>query len=735
MGCLRLCVLAVVLASTLADDIEEAALPRIRWGQTKEKLFVTLVVKNLNKDSVKFSFSEDRFRAELSDEVGRLFRVDMELAQDIEAGDCHWEHSKRADRWGDAVLATMLKKFPDRWDTLPADMTLFKGVVEKDWTRESQALEPNEEDAFLAEHRKDLPLVTAAGLEKARGEGELLVLLLRHPSCEQCKVADDNFANVAQKVMKKGSKTKSSWQARVRFGLVNARKERSVVRLLGGRCAAMPQDCRYHIFSSGMEEPLRIRARHSPEAVIKDLESMARPQFQSWAAAKERRDREGDVRGVAVLAPGAPQEVRNAANRVRLRLDIAVAEAGAEAAALGIADDSSGTPTLLAWPPGEKEPQPLRLNSDRSQTADDVERWLRVRAVAPIARTHAFEEDEPYEELQLPVARLWAQDSALCISEARAAIRTVALQFLGRVAFIERNGSSKAHEWRHHGLPDAETPAFALASSMKYNATRYAFLDPRSGDCSFWRDDAAAALSAFLESALSGSLAPSLMSEAPPAANFTGVEPLYMPPVKKLVGRTCRQVLEDSDKDVLLEGYDEWRRDHARRTVQFNTLAPLLDELNISVYRLDFGNNECPQDFLQTIPAGYSGYFFAARQMKARNLKLQKLKKLDPPFDRVLQFLKKHSDTAAAMDVNATLARIDAAVAQHERWETVQQLSADRRLHWASTLVVGAVGILLFLKVQKLGPFKVPPQLGPEPPPVPARRKASDSAEVHSKDE
>eukprot|EP00434_Breviolum_minutum_P027993 symbB.v1.2.024767.t1/scaffold2368.1/size81091/10 len=38
----------------------------------------------------------------------------------------------------------------------------------------------------------------------------------------------------------------------------------------------------------------------------------------------------------------------------------------------------------------------------------------------------------------------------------------------------------------------------------------------------------------------------------------------------------------------------------------------MLAEWNITVYRLDFGANECPSDVLKSIAAGYSGYFFAS---------------------------------------------------------------------------------------------------------------------------
>ncbi|CAK9084840.1 Hypothetical protein (Fragment), partial [Durusdinium trenchii] len=86
---------------------------------------------------------------------------------------------------------------------------------------------------------------------------------------------------------------------------------------------------------------------------------------------------------------------------------------------------------------------------------------------------------------------------------------------------------------------------------------------------------------------LAGRLEPSWMSELPDEdrQETTGS-------VRKLVGRQCRQVVEESPFEALIEGYDEWRRDHQMRTLQLDILAPMLATWNITVWRLDFGVNE-----------------------------------------------------------------------------------------------------------------------------------------------
>lgn len=154
----------------------------------------------------------------------------------------------------------------------------------------------------------------------------------------------------------------------------------------------------------------------------------------------------------------------------------------------------------------------------------------------------------------------------------------------------------------------------------------------------------------FVEAVLRDGVLPSRMSEAPP--DEEDEEPPPPGSVQKLVGRRCRQVVE---------GFDEWRRDHADRSRRLDLLAPLLMSHNISVYRLDFGQNECPPDVLRSISAGYSGYFFVHPHARPSGRKLQRLRKLDPDFGQVLQFVQKHSH--AELGASDLLASLESAIA------------------------------------------------------------------------
>jgi len=367
-----------------------------------------------------------------------------------------------------------------------------------------------------------------------------------------------------------------------------------------------------------------------------------------------------------ILGTGASTAVAVAAHHLRLRLDIRIA-ADAEASRIsGLAalPGDSGAEALV-WQPGQSEPE--FLYAARFDGATEISQWLRVRSVPLLGSVATLDEDEPYEDLKLPIARLFLEggnESAAVDSEAVDAVTDVAARFLGRVAFIVRDSGKRSHEWRHHGLPPGRFPAFGFAVSMVHNATKYAFLQASEIQgpalLSFWQGPAREELAAFVEDALAGRLAPSPMSELPE----NGVNPLFSPGiVLKLVGRQCREVVEASPTEALVEVYDEWRRDHETRTSKLDVLATMLARWNITVYRLDFGYNECPPQTLPLIPAGYSGYFYMNRMAKDRGKKWHKLKKFDPPFDRVLSFVEKHTEIFPRPNLSTLLEELEARTA------------------------------------------------------------------------
>jgi len=669
----------------------QALVPHFKWGQNREKLMITIALRGLDRASVRLEFRIDRLLFIAKDSKDKEYALDLELVQDVLPADCHWEHLQRPDRWGDAVLATLRKTFPRRWDALVVNPASYAKLMDRDWTREDQALELPEDDPFLREHLKYLQPITMEGLEDARSDVEALVILVRHSECDQCRNADETFAAVAKQMSEAPD---GSWKKRVRLGIAGAFPERLLARRLGAFCAPQPQDCRFFALArGGADEPVQVRGRHFEAPLLADLRRLSREQFRQIDAATAWKGRAQAGRGLVVLSPEAPAHIYRTAHLLRLQLDVSVAKAGAEGEKLGLTGGGAGAGTgktaaqLIVWPPAEAIPEVFDGHPEQ------LEKWLRVRAVALLANTSEFEEDEPYEELGLPVGRLFV-DNGTTDAEARAAVLDVARQFRGRVMFVARNATSKSHEWRQHGLPPDRFPSFGASDSMVYNASKYGCLGtPRNTSAEFWTGPARRVLTEFLDDVLAGKLQPSYPSEAP--ADEDGAPEPGLGVVRKLVGRRCRSVVEASEQEVLIEAFDEWRRDHANRTLYLDVLAPLLARWNITVCRLDLGYNECPPSVLPLISAGYSGYFFVPWHLKSRRLNLQRLKKLDPSFDRLLSFIAKHSE--AKIDVPVVRAELEANVLHTQRLRAVAEAAGHPHASKAAAGVFGLLGVIAYL--------------------------------------
>ena len=667
--------LRAVLASCHVRAEDDISMPHFKWGQTKEKVFITIAVRNLNHSSVSVDFADDRLAFHCVDTGGKAYALDLQLDQDVVPSMCRWEPLSRKERWGESVLATLTKVFPAAWSGLLQDPKKFRQVMDRDWSRDDEKLEMVE-DSFFEEHAEYLPQLAAeADLERSMllPGVEAAVVLARHHACEQCGVADRTFAAAAKKA------STSTLKETLRLFVLDLRTHsaRPFTRRLGLRCPDTPRDCRYLAFSRhGGLVPVPLRGRHQEAALLKNLEDLSRPQFDE-VTVEEVLEKRLRNRSLVVLPPDATAWERQAAHQLRLKLDVCIAVP---------TDDFGFQGRALAFRGGEEDARHFLGE-------EDFPTWLLRVSVPCLAEVREFVDDEPYEDLGLPIAKLFLQGGALD-DLARGLIRQICSEFFGRMAFTTRNASTASSDWRQHGVPPGRFPAFAVAMSTAYNTSRFGFLDiPKNQTRDFWLGPARKLLVNFLEAVLRRDVVPSRMSEAPPDEDGEGSsEPGS---VQKLVGRRCRQVVEDSDSEALIEGFDEWRRDHEDRSQRLDLLAPLLLPHNISVYRLDFGQNECPADVLRSISAGYSGYFFVHPHAKQSGRKLQRLRKLDPDFEQVLQFVEKHS--RAKPGASELLASLEALAARRD--------GVTRGVSWRVllSLLVGALGAAGLWKKSRYG--------------------------------
>ena len=653
------------LGIALCAGKEDVAVPHFKWGQTKEKVFVTVAVRNLNQSSINVHFTADHLVFECSDSNGKVYALDLELDQDIAPSLCRWEQLSRKERWGESVLMTLTKIFPAAWPALVQDPKIYRQVMDRDWSRDDDKLE-TAEDSFFDEHAEYLPqLTTETDLERSMWLPgvEAVAVLARHHACVQCGVADSTFAAAAKKLAASRAKEASF----LVFAMdLRSHSARPLVRRLGLRCPESPRDCRYLAFSRhGGLMPALLRGRHEEAALLRSLELLARPQFFE-VTPEEVWEKRARNRSLVVLQSTATAQEKQAAHLQRTKLDVGIA---APSAAFGFQGRA------LAFRAGEDEARHFE------GSPEEFPLWLLNTSVPCLADVRDFADDEPYEDLGLPIAKLFLQGGELD-GVARGVVHQLCGRFFGRAAFTVRNASLGSSDWRQHGVP-GHFPAFAVAMSTAYNTSRFAFLGiPKNQTEDFWTGPARQLLTEFVEAVLRGELSPSRMSEAPDQD-----EP-QPGSVQKLVGRRCRQVVEESSTEALIEGFDEWRRDHADRSRRLDLLAPLLLPHNITVYRLDFGQNECPPDVLRSISAGYSGYFFVHANAKRSGRKLRRMGKLDPDFEQVLHFIQKHSH--ANLRASELLASLESAMAS-------EQASLPTWVVFVSILV-GAVPVLLWIR-------------------------------------
>ena len=185
--------------------------PRFKWGQNKETIFLSVMVRELDRSSVAVSLPDAgavTFKAQNS--KGEEFSLELPLREDVKVDTMKWEHTQRGDKWGDAVLITLGKMNEHRWDVLVTDPKKFKTVMDKDWSREDQTLEPEDELPYVEDNADFVIDATEKKLDAIVKKHSALIVNVRYPWCTQCKSQDETFVKAAKEAKKKGKKKDSA---------------------------------------------------------------------------------------------------------------------------------------------------------------------------------------------------------------------------------------------------------------------------------------------------------------------------------------------------------------------------------------------------------------------------------------------------------------------------------------------------------------------------------------------
>lgn len=622
----------------------QAATPRFKWGQTKDLIFLSVVVRDLNKDSVSVFLTPEgdlSFRAKNA--KGEEQVLDLPLREDVEDS-LKFEVAPRPDKFGTVVLITLGKVNKHRWDVLVQDPKKFKGLIDKDWSREDQTLEPEEEVPYLEDNSAWLVSLTSKTLDKTLSKFSTVVVNARYPWCSQCKSQDDTFAKAA-KSAKQMSKKEPKWK-KVAFAVLDARDERKLGKKLGAKCDF---NCEYRVYTAKDEEPLPLKAKYTDTELLSAVGPFLAPAVQiiesdsELAALKELNT---TCLG-SFVSPASP--------KFMLFKRVAGLMRGEFVFAARFGEDK----TLELWPNNQNFSYKYDGTWEDNGTA--LLQWAQPRGL-PLLQPYDWSLRDKYEKLGLPLAKVWLDDSDNNPSfdkVVRHVLRRLAKKYIGKIAFVEQKKTTYSYELRDYALNQPEVyPAFGIASNASYTATKYGFeITPEVAASAqdFWRDTdrAVERLTDFCDQLLAGTW-PQAHESGPVHANWTAGQ------LKKLAWKSYKEILEPQ-RPLLLELMGKYRSEHERKGTEATNLATALSAHSerFTVASYDTADNYLPPgDFKRDKFSSDTEWYWipakASGQARPEAIKLTKPKK-DAPIKTVLEFVGK----VGGVNVDETMQRFE----------------------------------------------------------------------------
>uniref|UniRef100_A0A7S4SQE6 CS domain-containing protein n=1 Tax=Alexandrium monilatum TaxID=311494 RepID=A0A7S4SQE6_9DINO len=634
-----------LLAMLLATAAAKAVVPRFKWGQTKELIFLSVMVRDLDESSVSVSLvTEGDLKFAAKNAKGEEHVLNLPLREDVKPEAMKWELSARTDKWGKAVVITLAKKNQHRWDLLAADPKPFKGLMDKDWSREDQSLEPEEESPYV-EDNPELVALTEKNLDKTLSKYSAVVVNVRYPWCSQCKSQDDTFAKAAKGAKVKSKKDKS-WK-KIAFAVVDAREQRKLGRQLGAKCEFT---CDYRVYTEKGEDPVTIKSKWSDTELLNDVFKYLRP-------AVEVVKTPDDV---------APLKAKNTtcyggfASDSDSKYLLFKKVAGLMRGELVFAASFGEERQVEMWP--SKQNFSFKYDGAWTDNGTIFFDWVKPRAI-PLLQPYDWELRDTYEKLGLPLAKVWIDDSDKNPSfekVVRHAVRRVAKKYLGKLAFVEQKKSTYSYELRDYGLNHPEAyPAFGIANNASYNSIKYGFEvtpDIAPSVQEFWKnaDMVVDKLTVFCDGVLAGTW-PVAHETGPAQTNWTTGT------VKHVVWKTYKEVTSP-EKPLLMQVYGKYRSEHEKKEKEVENLAKVLEPYSesLTVATYDSSDNYVPPEDIQRDKYSSDTEWFWVPKVEGGERpaikKLMKPKK-DAPINTVIEFAKKQS--GLDIDVSATMQKFE----------------------------------------------------------------------------
>eukprot|EP00933_Yihiella_yeosuensis_P078452 TRINITY_DN8995_c3_g1_i1.p1 TRINITY_DN8995_c3_g1~~TRINITY_DN8995_c3_g1_i1.p1 ORF type:complete len:795 (+),score=120.28 TRINITY_DN8995_c3_g1_i1:64-2385(+) len=652
--------------------------PRIKWAQDQSKIFISLIVKDLDPDSVSLDLDEHaellKFSARTKLE-GDEYAMDLELIDPLRGGEMHWDVGKRPDRFGTVVQVTLTKVYGHRWDLLLRNQNKFKHLIEKDWTREDSKLEPNEDLESLTKSGW-LGINNESHLVELRKEYPVVVVAPRHYWCTSCKKNDEKLSKLVKRVKKKVKKnSKSKWK-RIVFAEVDSRKLPKLARELGVECSS--NDCGIMVFSGDFDdEANRIpkdgklfdeeeQGQSYEDFLEKHLETCLFPALKVFKSRDGlEKEKEKARRGNLVIAyfesKSSPnfKEFSNAANMMR--------DGGHTSfvAVLGEPSDSDhwelyrsdvynaqGTEPVkypLSWAgdPIREAPLPARQSSKFAEWMRYVFRpWVTEYDIS----TKSVLSQDDYA---IPAAIFYydaKENHARSHQIGKSTMEKLAKKYMGRILFYTAERQHNGYELEAFALtqPEEEYPSFGITANLSTPTRHFGFRPSEwqeLGNDDFWRDGplAVKTLSKFIDKVLSGK-AKEDHENGPHHAAAPGE-------VKRWTYWELDEFTQPKDTHMLVEVMSSMKRGNEKKERQMLEFAKYLEPLedHIRVGRYDIAKNWLsPKVASQTTDplVGFSEWLWFSKTGIKTKLKVSEAKELEDKISLkdVVKFVKKQAE-------------------------------------------------------------------------------------------
>jgi len=565
--------LMVTSAVHAVASAEEADIPKFKWSQDEDTLYITIEVPCKN-ETIDIAADKDFFGFSCVSLVdGKKKTLAFSPREDIVA-----ETAKCAGKERAYETCTLKKVHRHYFDRLwaPEDDKKLTAKAKVDW----KAMNDEEAEDFLGYSTKHVKSLDEQALDKLKAKAKKkrmpLVVDVSFPWCSKCKDTRDMFEVAARKLHKKAY-----------FGYVDAREERRLSRSFQTDCTHV---CTYHVLPQGEAEFTEVEAKSGEKSsqFIKKLERHLKP---ALTAAKniEAIRKAASKFGAAIVSTfhtaKHPQEtlaMRKASMQFR---DAAFMQLSDKKAAKAL----GGEEWVYAVMKKNKKVV-LPFPRDQELTESNLIDFAKKAIAPPLTLDYTFEKRLPLEKSKIPVAKIYVKETMKNNDPFLSIIKRVSKKFQGRIATLVCSTEPYHMDMVDAGLPKDKFPAIAIHDKLEGRppeSLRYAYVAGVVAD-----DFSEESVSTFYSEYLQGKLHPSFKSQPDPGKKWqhgTVMEVVHSMLGKKILG--YNHGMDDVVGDVVLMAYKNWSPNKDKHNATMERLATILKDTGIVVATFDSYEN------------------------------------------------------------------------------------------------------------------------------------------------